>query len=334
MASVKSIIADNLGPILLGTIINTYLYGLVTYQYGAYFLTKFEDPLWIKSTVLALFCLDTFHSAAIMWMAWVYMIEGFNNLLGLMVPLWPYPLTIAVTSLTAFVTHAFLSYRVYRLTKGKAWYAFIMLASSATLVLGFLVTGKAWRTTSTMELIYLTPILSVWLGLEMALDVVICGVLIYTLSKSRTGFARSDTIIRRLVRAAVQTGTFAAMFAMVTLILFFTKPHTQFYSLLGLPISRVYSNTLMDTILCRGELRELVQTHADGTGTAINSLGVTTVGQNSIQLHIKQEIHVERDDSANIPQPRCLTKNRSSTRDKIVALPEESDKYPPPFHAY
>lgn len=38
------------------------------------------------------------------------------------------------------------------------------------------------------------------------------------------------------------TGTFAAMFAMVTLILFFTKPHTQFYSLLGLPISRVYSN--------------------------------------------------------------------------------------------
>lgn len=330
---VKQLIAENLGPVLLGIFINTYLYGLVSYQYGAYFLTKFDDPLWIKSTVLSLFLLDTLHSAALVWMAWVYLIEGFNDFIGLMTPVWPYPFTIAVTALTAFLTQLFLSYRVYRLTKGKLWYAGITIAAAGTLILGFVCTVKAWQVKLSTQLIGIRPYISAWLGLEMALDIIICGVLLYTLSQSRTGFARSDTIIRRLMRAAVQTGSFAGVFAVITLILFFTKADTQLYSLFGMPISRVYSNTLMDTILCRGELRDIMQSEREGT--AITSLAAaSTMGQNSIQLHIQKEVHVEQDRSSMVPTPRSVIKymKHPGTGDKV---PPDSpkDSYPP-FHAY
>lgn len=36
------------GVLLLGLFFNTYLYGLVTYQFVVYHNTKFNDPLWIR----------------------------------------------------------------------------------------------------------------------------------------------------------------------------------------------------------------------------------------------------------------------------------------------
>ncbi|RXW24507.1 hypothetical protein EST38_g1367 [Candolleomyces aberdarensis] len=173
--SIKQLVAENLGPVLLGIFVNTYLYGLASYQYGAYFFTKFDDPLWIKSTVLSLFCLDTFHSAALIWLAWVYLIEGYNDPITLMTPIWPYPFTIAVTALTAFLTQFFLSYRVYRLTKNKMWLTCITIATTGTLMLGIVCTVKAWKVKLATQLIMIRPYLSVWLCLEMALDIIICG---------------------------------------------------------------------------------------------------------------------------------------------------------------
>jgi hypothetical protein len=84
----------------------------------------------------------------------------------------------------------------------------------------------ACRGCSTTELFALRPYIAAWLGLEMGLDIIICGrslvayglyvwftdtgyyagVLLYTLSNSRAGFSGSDTVIKRLTRAAVQTG--------------------------------------------------------------------------------------------------------------------------------
>ncbi|TEB39697.1 hypothetical protein FA13DRAFT_1723901 [Coprinellus micaceus] len=331
---INQLVIENLGPVLLGICINTYVYGLATYQYGSYFCTKFEDPLWIKSTVISLFCLDTVHSAALVWMAWVYLILGYNDPVSLMRPVWPYPLTIAVTALTAFLTQFFLSYRVYRLTKGKLWYAGIMSAVTSTLGLGFVVTVKAWQVKVTTELFALRPYIAAWLGLEMGLDIIICGVLLYTLSNSRAGFSGSDTVIKRLTRAAVQTGALPGVFAVVTLILFFTKSHTQLYSLTGIPISRLYSTTLMDTILCRGELRDMIQSQRDPT-TVQNSFGVTsTLAQNSIQLHIQKEIRVERDDTKLIPSPKCLKKHKERSTSVVNLSGSTDSKTYPPFHAY
>ncbi|KAJ2926585.1 hypothetical protein H1R20_g10521, partial [Candolleomyces eurysporus] len=41
-------LGPTLGALLCGVCLNTYLYGLVTYQYGAYFNAKFDDPKWMK----------------------------------------------------------------------------------------------------------------------------------------------------------------------------------------------------------------------------------------------------------------------------------------------
>ncbi|TFK20007.1 hypothetical protein FA15DRAFT_673921 [Coprinopsis marcescibilis] len=314
MSLLKTMLALNLGPVLLGVFVNTYLYGIVTLQYATYLTTKFQDPLWIKFTVLMLFLLDTVHSSSLIWMVWVYTVENFGNYAGLLIPIWPYPLTIVVTALTAFVTQFFLSYRIFRLTKGRVMYFITIFIELVTLALGFVCAVKAWSIRLATELAGLRPYLTAWLCLEMAIDVVICGMLLYTLGESRTGFAKSDTVIRRLMRAAIQTGCFAGIFAAITLILFLTKGDTQLFSMFGIPIGRVYSNTLMDTILCRGELRDLVGRREETTQQLGN--GSYTIGSHSVtspvQLHIHKEIHTdiqfERPETYLMQSPKSTSK--------------------------
>lgn len=83
----------------------------------------------------------------------------------------------------------------------------------------------------------------------------ITGVLTYTLKKARTGFHKTDTIINRLIRGAVQTGLFASIFALCDLFSFLLRRQTYLYAMFAYPIGRIYTNvsTFLDARLfsCR-----------------------------------------------------------------------------------
>ncbi|GLB38282.1 putative expressed protein [Lyophyllum shimeji] len=74
----------SLGALLLGVFFNTYIFGLVSFQYAAYHNMKVHDPRWIRSLVFLMFCLDTFHSASVIYMAWGYSVENYNNPIALL----------------------------------------------------------------------------------------------------------------------------------------------------------------------------------------------------------------------------------------------------------
>jgi hypothetical protein len=64
--------------------------------------------------------------------------------------------------------------------------------------------------------------------------------------RSKTGFRRTDTIINRLIRGAIQTGLFASMFALGDLFSFVFAPRTTFYAMFAYPIGRIYTNVRRD----------------------------------------------------------------------------------------
>ena len=67
-------------------------------------------------------------------------------------------------------------------------------------------------------------------------------ILSYVLSRSRTGFRRTDTIINRLIRGAIQTGLFASVFALADLFSFVLHRETYLYAMFAYPIGRIYTN--------------------------------------------------------------------------------------------
>ncbi|KAF8237127.1 hypothetical protein L208DRAFT_1249021 [Tricholoma matsutake] len=250
------------GPLLVGIFFNTYLYGLVTFQYASYHATSLNDPAWIKLFVFSLFVLDTFHSASLIYMAWVFCVENFSKPAVLREIMWPYPFTVIVISMTAFLTHMFLAYRVFRLKKNTFVYGVMLLLSAASWVTGVICGTYCWRVKSLM-VTEIRSLVTAWLCLEVGADALVSGkFLSVVLSRSRTGFHKSDTVLNRLIRGSVQTGLFAGIFSIITLVCFLKSPRTQFFGMFGIPISRMYSNTLMDTLLVRHRLR----------GTLINGM--------------------------------------------------------------
>ncbi|KAI0692148.1 hypothetical protein BC835DRAFT_1416727 [Cytidiella melzeri] len=252
-----------LGPLLAGILFNTFLYGLVVYQFATYYKTKFNDPPAIKCMIFFLFSLDTVHSIAVMWMLWQYCVAGYGEPSTLAVVLWPYTLTPIATGLASMVTQIFLGWRIYRFSHSKALFALVLALSVSSCICGFICGIRAWIIKISANLSVLTGIVTVWLVLQVVADTFVTGTLGFLLARFRTGSQRTDTVINRLIRGAVQTGLFAVLFALGDLIAFVKWPGTNFYGMFAIPIGRIYTITLLDTLLTRQELRQQLSATID-----------------------------------------------------------------------
>ena len=88
----------------------------------------------------------------------------------------------------------------------------------------------------------LTPLVTAWLVMQVGVDMLVTGTLAVVLVRSRTGFRKTDTVVNRLIRGAVQTGLFAGIFSLGDLITFTRWPDTNFYGMFAIPIGRIYTN--------------------------------------------------------------------------------------------
>ena len=66
--------------------------------------------------------------------------------------------------------------------------------------------------------------------------------LVIVFSRLRTGFHKTDTVLNRLIRGAIQTGLFAGIFSIGDLITFVILPNTDLYAMFVVPIGRIYTN--------------------------------------------------------------------------------------------
>ncbi|KAI0078275.1 hypothetical protein K474DRAFT_1706666 [Panus rudis PR-1116 ss-1] len=252
-----------LGVFVIGVMFNTYLYGLVTFQFAKYYRIKFNDPPAIKYMIFFLFVLDTFHSAALMWMVWAYCVTNYTNPDILAIGLWPHMFTPVATALAAIMTQVFLGYRIYRLSNSIYLYGIVLAIAFPGCVLGIITGIRAMILQELDKLVALEKIIIGWLTLQVSCDFLITGTLIYILWNSRTGFRKTDSVLYRLMRGAIQTGLFAGIFSIADLITFLALPQTNLYGMFAIPIGRIYTNTLLDTLLARDELREKLAASVD-----------------------------------------------------------------------
>ncbi|EKM84080.1 hypothetical protein AGABI1DRAFT_110668 [Agaricus bisporus var. burnettii JB137-S8] len=243
------------GPLLIGLFFNTYLYGLVTYQFLVYKTTKFNDPTWIKIVVALLFVCDTLHSGVAVYAGWEMCVTNFNHPELLIFVGWTIPFTACATAVAALLTQGFLAHRVLLLTKSKVITAIILVLSVVGFVFGMYAGVRCGIIDDSTKFAPLKPYVGCWLGFQTAADISITAVLSYSLSRSRTGFRKTDTLINRLIRGAIQTGLFASIFALADLFSFTLAGTTTLYAMFAYPIGRIYTNTLLDTLNARIELK-------------------------------------------------------------------------------
>ncbi|KAJ7456857.1 hypothetical protein B0H11DRAFT_2199945 [Mycena galericulata] len=291
-------IDTTVGPLLIGVIFNTYLYGLVTSQYLSYWNLKFNDPTWIKVVVGILFLMDTGQSIIAFYEAWnvwykklsmncnkTESFESVTHFGTAMFADWTRPFTGIATSFSALVTQAFLSHRVFKLTKSKPLTAALAVLIIAAFVFGFTSGIRGYFVNGSTDV---KPILSLvickdpsffafflvndWMLTRLA---EYC-VLIFVLSRSKTGFRRTDKIINSLIRGAIQSGLLVTMFTLGDLLCFTLSSKTNLYTMFVYPLGRVYTNTVLYTLNARMSFFQMDQNNDTG--------GMVTGLSYSIQL--------------------------------------------------
>lgn len=258
-----------LGPVVVSVTTNVFLYGICVIQWSAYYSTTFKDRKAIQVLVAWVMLLDTFHTAASVYMLWDYVVTNFNNPAFLSAAPWPFPSTPIVTAFASVPIQIFLAWRIKQFS-GSWWlFGMIVTFSFAQGATGCASAIGALLNPNIDAFATLIPIVDSWLSLAVFTDFSITGLLLWYLNKSRTGFRRTDGVISRLIRNAVQTALFASFFCIMDLITFTTLQRTNFHLIFALPMGRIYTNTLMSTLNSRALLR-------DQLGTAETSFNVTT----------------------------------------------------------
>jgi hypothetical protein len=256
-------IDELVGVLFIGIVFNTFLYGLVCYQFLIYYTSKHKDPLWIRLVVGTLFTIDTVHTSVGIYAGYETCVTNYGNPASLEVVTWTIPFLAIATATAAIITQIFLSHRVYYLTKSKPLIGAIMMISSSAFILAVYAGVRAIQVKELSNFGELIPPVMAWLALQTTSDWIITIVLTAALMKSRTGFHRTDSVIHRLVRGAIQTGLFASIFALGDLCTFKLHVGTNLYAMFAYPIGRIYTNTLMDTLNARSEFRDMLNRTVD-----------------------------------------------------------------------
>ncbi|KAA1470993.1 hypothetical protein DENSPDRAFT_880125 [Dentipellis sp. KUC8613] len=262
-----------LGPILMGTLMNVLLLGVMIVQCFVYFERYKRDRPMIKSIVGLLLFLDGLSSAFAMAMTYNYLVTDFANPAAIAftnIGIDPYPL---LTGVTALVVQWFFAWRILVLTKSKLLALIIavlsvvqMLAGIGTMIGGIIVKEFA-------KLDRVKQVSLVWLLGSVVTDAIITVSLVACLRR-KTGFSSTDNLTSRLVRMTVQTGLATTTFALGTVIAFLVSSSTLHLAF-GLPLSKLYTNSLLSSLNARGNWSEEGLGTSGNGGAAIKTIGST-----------------------------------------------------------
>ncbi|KAJ7363770.1 hypothetical protein DFH08DRAFT_949403 [Mycena albidolilacea] len=249
-----------LGPIYVGTILSTCLFGACAVQFMTYYLSKrrLQDSFTVCALVLWEFVISIFCAATSVYFVWLYLVDNYFNPEFLASAPWPLTAVPMLSGLSACPVQIFMAFRVLQLSKSRFLFSLLVFLTivhgGISLVTSIFAFGLAFDDGSR-----LTPVADSWLALATVNDVALTVSIIYYLNRSRTGFSKTDGVIGRLTRSALESAAFASFFSIMVLIMFTKLPTTGFHLMFSQPMGRIYTSTLLSTLNGREALRNDLQ---------------------------------------------------------------------------
>ncbi|KAI0788165.1 hypothetical protein C8Q74DRAFT_660754 [Fomes fomentarius] len=139
----------------------------------------------------------------------------------------------------------------------------------------------------------LTGVVSVWRGGAALVDVIIAASMTVLLLRGKSDLMRSDFRVHRLVQLTIETGSLTAIVAIVDLLCFTAFSSTLLYECPSLVLTKLYSNTLVESLKNRAVLRI-------AENGIVDVAGVTGLG-NRVDLDDARSVHdCENDEEENV----------------------------------
>ncbi|KAH8794396.1 hypothetical protein DL96DRAFT_1690718 [Flagelloscypha sp. PMI_526] len=283
-----------IGALLLGSSLN---------QYVAYTTIKFDDPIWLRTLVAILFLIDTSETIVQLYGAWYFVVENYAN---------PSVL-IAMTEITlwGFARQVWLC-------------GFLTLLAVGACSCGVVVCIKAGFLVDVTKFAPLIPWVIVWLAIEAAVNIIVTVTLSRALWQSKTGLARTNTIIHQCIRAAVQSGFFSSVFSLAGLLCFVLWTSTYLYVIFGWPVGRIYSyalhKSLLYTLVIRKELSNMAYGASEAGDVRMNSFAISLrISPVHFRKNTVTDTEVDRPNATSLDQCLVLPLPKGSAECHIKA---------------
>ncbi|KAF8201222.1 hypothetical protein K438DRAFT_1821628 [Mycena galopus ATCC 62051] len=234
------------GPRLLGLVFNWALLGVLTTQVYIYYISFPKDRRFLKIIVYVVYILDWAQTCSATYDAFQWFVYGWGNipaLYGLYTGFLNVPI---LSSIIGAIVQIFFGWRIWRISESKITFGVVILLALLQLGGGGAVAYYIYNDASEVaRSVGLVRAVGIRLAGSATVDTVIAVSMTYFLLRSRgQALNHINTVLTRLIRLTIETGTFTAIAAIVDLV-FFLRAHNGLHQVSGVILCKLYSNTLL-----------------------------------------------------------------------------------------
>ncbi|OBZ76024.1 hypothetical protein A0H81_03505 [Grifola frondosa] len=225
---------STLGAAFIGNTFAAIFYGITNVQTFTYYKRNGKDPQFLKILIFILWILDGLHLALINHTLYTYTVKDFSDILAISVPTWSILAHIVVAGTSDLFVRSFFCHRVWR---------------------PFAV--ECFDITDYFELRNFSWILYLSFGAGLTADFIVAASLCWLLSRHRTGFRRTDSIIRVLMLYGINTCVLTTILTFCFLITFIKMPNNFVFIAFYFVMPKLFLNSLLATLNTRKHVREI-----------------------------------------------------------------------------
>ncbi|KAJ7708933.1 hypothetical protein B0H17DRAFT_851566, partial [Mycena rosella] len=256
-----SIITATVGPLVLGFAFQQLLLGIIFAQARRYYVgcaAREEKVYSFRVLVGLMVVLNVLEGVMDIHVLYRTTVTHYGDFQYFDMQTWTMWAEPGITALIGFLAQLFFIERCARLSN----YSPYVIAGLSVLALLSLGSGVAvsisFSKVKLFSLLAKIPLpIAFWLISTAVTDLAITAILCVALWRSRrkTSYARTETVISKLIRLSIETSLVTAVVALVNLGLYFGMITTAYHLLPQFSICRVYTITVLVTLMTRDALR-------------------------------------------------------------------------------
>ncbi|KAH9896816.1 hypothetical protein C8Q73DRAFT_427115 [Cubamyces lactineus] len=240
-----------IGALMVGGIVGATMYGLTCSQGFMYYNRGVKDSTLMRGYVLALWLVDSINVFLMGHMLYYTFVTHYGDTSVFYTPVWSLVGIVLLTAIVSFMVRGMYIKGIWHLSHEHPIITGILaLLSVFDFVCGVILSAKGFRVNEG-DLAGLKVYLYLNFASAVLADAAVAGTLFNLLRGARTGNARTDTALGRLMLYTVNTGLLTVADATIALITFAIMPHNFVFLTPFMVLSHFYTNALFSSLNSR-----------------------------------------------------------------------------------
>jgi len=219
--------------------------------------------------IFFLLLLDTISTAFTTHGLYFYLVLHFGDTQALLSPIWSIIAQMYITCSSDVIIRCIFARRVWLITdRNYILAACIALPSIVSLGAGFAFATRAFALETFVNIASITYCLYVAFAASVTADVIIAISLCVALSRNRTGYLNTDTLLSVLISYSVNTCVLTSLCSAACLITYTLWPQDFIYLGIFFSLSKMYFNSLLAMLNARKHLSQRYSMKAPTTSAS------------------------------------------------------------------